>query len=346
MLAKEQKAKMNRKMNSICWTLNNWTDEEEFALLFPELPITYICWGEEVGEQGTRHLQGYAEFSYSVRFGTLKGYPGFGRMHIEERQGTQDQAIAYTKKDGLWIEIGTKRRAKKRGDRLDLDDARVAARDVGMREVAQWGSLQEIKVAEKYLTYCETKRNWKPTVIWLYGETGTGKSRMAHQMYPEAYTKSDSSKWWEGYDGHREVILDDFRGDWMPFHEMLTLLDRYERRVEFKGGSRQMLAETIVITSCHPPEEVYSGVCRERMDQLLRRIDITENLGANRVAPCPEVGGVILGPPSLDEGHHSTLGVCSDPSDPALHPHAPESRGGVEEPGAGVLGSALFDCLD
>lgn len=294
-------AKKDSQLLNVCWTLNNWTDDEEFALLFPELPITYICWGEEVGEQGTRHLQGYMELSHKMRLSSIKRLPGFARMHLEMRMGTQDEAINYTKKDGIWIEIGTKKRAHKRGQRLDLDDARTAARDMGMREVAAWGNAQEIRVAEKYLTYCEPKRDWKPTVIWLHGETGCGKSRMANALFPEAYTKGEGSKWWDGYDAHEDVILDDFRGDWMPLHDLLTLLDRYERRVEFKGGMRQFRAKNIVITSCKSPEEVYGGAQEENINQLLRRIDITERLerpgtgtlgpgrGGNTEPPLPQV---------------------------------------------------------
>ena len=34
-------------------------------------------------------------------------------------------------------------------------------------------------------------------------------------------------KWWEGYDGHEVVLLDDIRKDFCKFHELLTLLDIY-----------------------------------------------------------------------------------------------------------------------
>ena len=205
-------------------------------------------------------------------------------MAIFARKGTQKQAIDYTKGiaddktiNELWFEWGTKM-TNKAGQRRDLDDTRECARDLGMREVAQWANFQQIRVAEKYLTYCEPKRTTKPIVTWLYGRTGTGKSRMANQMFPDAYTKSEGSKWWDGYDRHKDVILDDFRGNWMTFNELLTLLDRYERRVEFKGGCRQFVAENIVITCCAHPKDIYD-VETERLDQLLRRIDFIEQVG-------------------------------------------------------------------
>lgn len=40
------------------------------------------------------------------------------------------------------------------------------------------------------------------TCFWIWGSTGAGKSRRAHEDYPEAYIKPQS-KWWDGYQGQR-----------------------------------------------------------------------------------------------------------------------------------------------
>lgn len=282
----------NSQIINFCFTINNYTVEEEFLLLFMAPPISYMIWGYEKGENETPHLQGYAEMTHRQRLTQIKKIPGFERAHIEARKGTQKQAIDYCKKDGDYFDIG-KPKVYKQGQRNDLDDVREAARTKGMKEVSCWANYQQIRTAEKYLQYNEPKRTWKPTVIWLHGATGTGKSRMANTMYPDAYTKADASKWWDGYDGQEAVIMDDYRDNWMSFNELLTLIDRYERRVEFKGGSRQFLATTIVIT-CHVhPKDLYQNVETERKDQLLRRIDIIEQMGLGT-----EVGGNTVGPDS------------------------------------------------
>lgn len=264
---------------NLCFTLNNYTLEEELDLLCTTLPVTYIVYGYEIAPTtGTPHLQGYMELNHKMRIDTIHNLGlGFQRLNLFPRKGKQEEAIKYCKKDGDWIEYGTPKKIQQ-GKRNDIDEVRTAAANQGMREVALWGSYQEIRVAEKYLQYCEPKRTWKPTVEWIYGKTGTGKSKYAHETLPDAYTKSDNSKWWDGYDGHENVILDDYRGDWMKLSELLTLLDRYERRIEYKGGSRQFLAKRIIITSCKSPQDCYN-VADENIDQLLRRIDVIRELG-------------------------------------------------------------------
>ena len=51
---------------------------------------------------------------------------------------------------------------------------------------------------------------------------------------------------------------------------MLALLDRYEMRIELKGGHRQFLAKLIIITSNQHPQGLYG---HESILQLLRRIN-------------------------------------------------------------------------
>ena len=141
-------------------------------------------------------------------------------------------------------------------------------------------NIQQIRMCEKYLTYCEKKRNWKPNVIWIWGPSGSGKTQLAHIICEneDTYMK-DESQWWDGYDGHKNIIIDDFRGKQMNFTYLLKLLDRYELRVQIKGGYRQILAKNIIITSIHAPDRSYSFLEEEEpMKQLYRRIDTFINM--------------------------------------------------------------------
>ena len=116
--------------------------------------------------------------------------------------------------------------------------------------------------------------------------------------YPDAYWCMSISKWWEGYDAHETVIINDYRKDFCKFSELLNLLDRYPYRIECKGSSRQMLAKTIVITTPKSPEETWKNRTDEDLTQLMRRIDKVlffevgtgtgTEVGGNTNSPTPE----------------------------------------------------------
>lgn len=111
-------------------------------------------------------------------------------------------------------------------------------------------------------------------VIWIHGPSGIGKTVLAHTMAgkEDVYWKKEGSIWWEGYDAHSVVVIDDIRADWWPFTYVLGLLDTKPMRVECKGSSRQFLAETIIITSLEAPQYTFGTVGNEPVRQLVRRI--------------------------------------------------------------------------
>jgi hypothetical protein len=148
-----------------------------------------------------------------------------------------------------------------------------------MREIVKVArSYQSIKVAEQYLKYHERKRNWKPVVKWFYGESGSGKTRQAiEELGEDHYPCMNTGKWFDGYDAHENILVDDMRKNFMHFAEFLKFIDRYAFRVETKGGTRQILAKKIIITSCHHPEDLFDT--REDIKQLLRRIDEIQQFG-------------------------------------------------------------------
>lgn len=273
-------------IRNFCFTLNNWTgDEYKQTEEYLRLNASYAVIGKEVGDEGTQHLQGYVELISKTRFTTIK--KNLPRAHIEVRRGTALQASDYCKKDNDYLEFGE---ISKQGHRTDLDTARRMAADEGMRAVSATCSYQQILSAEKYLTYNETARDFKPMVIWIWGPSGCGKSKLARELCGEdVYVKNDPSKWWNGYDAHDFVIIDDFRDSWFPMTELLRILDRYECRLEYKGGFRQLLAKTIIITTILPPKSSYGGH-GEPIEQLLRRIDDIVELSAP-VPDVPEVDG-------------------------------------------------------
>jgi len=255
------------RARSYCFTLNNYSEPERVAIT--EVDCHYLIFGEEVGESGTPHLQGYINYNDAKSLKACQKL--IPRAHWEVTKGNPIQASDYCKKDGVYFEKGKLPVPGKRNDiQIVRDQVKAGATMADVIESAT--SYQAIKIAETIFKYHEKPRDFKPIVKWYYGATGTGKSRKAYEEMPEAYTCMSTGQWFEGYDGHPQVIIDDMRGDFLKFHELLRLLDRYPMRIQCKGGSRQFLAREIIITSCNHPRETFST--REDIEQLIRRIDV------------------------------------------------------------------------
>jgi len=251
-----------------CFTWNNYPDDYDIVL--EKLKKNYLITGFEIGESGTKHIQGYVEFGTNHKLDRLKKIEK--SIHWETRKGTGVQARDYCMKDGNFKEFG-EIKTPKQGQRNDISKVREMVKTgKGMKDIVnEVDSFQAIRYGELALKYNENKRDWKPEVKWYWGPTGAGKTRQAMDEAKDPYVSGKNLKWWEGYDAHEDVIIDDFRKDFCTFHEFLRILDRYEYRIEVKGASRQLLAKRIWVTSCFPPEKVYET--REDVGQLLRRID-------------------------------------------------------------------------
>ena len=141
-----------------------------------------------------------------------------------------------------------------------------------------------------------TKPEWwaeKPTVYWIYGPTGTGKTKWASENFKDIYWK-DETKWWDGYDRHKTIFIDDFRASHMKFNCLLRLLDRYPFRCEIKGGYRWITSKNTIITKNRRPSDMYQ-LPDEDMQQLNRRIDKIirfDNTG-NMISQSQKSGNII-----------------------------------------------------
>jgi len=112
-------------------------------------------------------------------------------------------------------------------------------------------------------------------VFVFWGATATGKSRRAwDEAGLSAYSKDPRSKFWDGYQDQKNVVLDEFRGG-IDIAHLLRWTDRYPVRVEVKGSSRPLLAEKLWFTSNIDPREWYPELDLETKAALIRRLNIT-----------------------------------------------------------------------
>lgn len=277
--------KMAGRARRWVFTWNNYTDAdlELFEYMrdnMAEALLRRLIVGKEIAPTtGTPHLQGYFGFTKAYTLGMLKKRFG-NQPSFQIARGEDEDSERYCSKENLWINKGENLQGQ-RNDLTALSSAIQAGKGIGaMLDEELIGSLQQLQFAEKILKYKEPKRSWVPEVWVLWGPPGSGKTRRAHEILGDnLYVKRGSSgKWWEGYDGHENVLLDEFRGSDMPLTELLGILDRYEYRTECKGGSRQLLAKKIAITSPFHPREWYAHAKGEPLAQLQRRITFIENV--------------------------------------------------------------------
>ena len=90
-----------------CFTLNNYTEEDKKRVreAFTHEKCVFAVVGEEVGENGNEHLQGFVHFRMRKTFASVKKLiPG---AHIEVARGTDEQNQVYCKKEeNVLLEIG------------------------------------------------------------------------------------------------------------------------------------------------------------------------------------------------------------------------------------------------
>lgn len=266
-----------------CFTINNYGDGIVDELKTKLAGSVYYCFQREVGEQLTPHIQGYVYYKEVKSFKYMKEL-GLN-AHLSMARGTAEQNRTYCSKPGGtdFLEEG---RLPKQGPSKSASDKRDELDEAARSLVDKSCRVDDIALSNpglfvvynKGLTALESRlispRNPETPVkvYWLFGPTGTGKSKWAMEHFPQAYWKMGTNHWWDGYQGEETVIIDDYRTGFSTFQYLLTVLDRYRMRVEMKGSSIQLAATTFVITTPLRPEDTWTSKTDEAIGQLLRRI--------------------------------------------------------------------------
>lgn len=269
--------KDSKPHKSWAFTVNNYTDKNEDK--FQKLECNYVVYGREVGKKGTPHLQGCITFQSPMRFNACKKNIFTMGEHFAPVRNLEACRNYCMKDNDYYV-----RDNRRQGERNDINDAMVALKEGGMKQVLHNHPKEFLKYhsglrnAQLLLL---PRRTEKPEVHWRWGKTGTGKTRYVWDNHDvnDVYEK-DETQWWDGYEQQKVVIIDDFRGQF-TLNYLLRLLDRYPMKVQFKGGYTQFNSPIIYITSNKSPENTYQN-CGENIDQLLRRIDtVTEVTNGN-----------------------------------------------------------------
>lgn len=272
---------MSRYRN-VCFTLN----DPDGLLQFDSGFMEYLVYQEEIGEAGNYHLQGYCEFKQALVLGTAKALLGGMTVHLERRMGSAEQAIAYCKAE--FNGDGSAKRLphtspyefgepKQQGKRVDLNvfkDEVISGKrkrdliDDHLMIFARYPKLYDVINSNR------PEREIPPVVTLLIGPTGLGKSRFVYDKYrgdEELYQTplSNGTMWYDTYDGHKIVLIDDFAGSASHMHltTLLKLLDRYPQLVPTKGSHTWFYPTHVYVTTNILPKNWYKW--EDRAEQYL-----------------------------------------------------------------------------
>jgi len=277
------------RLRRFVFTVNNYTDQEYkwFTDKFVELhsPQWFIV-GREHGDEGTPHLQGACVLGYQKSFTVVKTWFGFKRAHIEVMRGQPIDSKVYCSKDDQQpFEYGS---MPLPGKRKDIEVA-VEAINNGetLRDMAMGDHGIAIVKFYKGLSVLRSMRSDPrnpenpPTIYWLYGETGTGKSKLAWRFGEVYGSRADifashgDLKWFDGYEGQKVVLIEDFRSKGVAFAFLLRIFDRYPINVPIKGAFANWNPEVIIVTTPKSIRDTFASRLEHRPEdigQLERRV--------------------------------------------------------------------------
>lgn len=275
-----------------CFTINE-NSAEPFSRTETPRPIwdpdtmDYLIFSMEAGTHV--HLQGYVVFKKKCRMAGVKKLLKDNTVHVEPARGTPTENKAYCSKldethlEGPW-EWGTLPACK--GHRTDLDSA-IGDIKAGkpMREVAHDNPATFVHYSKGLISLQALSfpsPDWRDLhVTWIWGMTGTGKTRAAYDSDPDLYKVIMPGQWYDGYDRQQTLLIDDFYGQ-IRCSDMLNILDGYKLQLPIKGGFTWAHWTRVFITSNVPPTEAYKvkadahtdcpGIPKDVMDAFLRRI--------------------------------------------------------------------------
>lgn len=248
------------------------------VLYHPEVPqlkgdIVYIKGQQEIGEGGLHHWQLLVVFSKKLRLRAVKEH-FCKEAHCEPSRSNAANDYVWkeeTRVAGSQFENGALPISRARS----TDWERVWDNAVGgrMEEIPRdilirhYSAIKRIRV-----DHVEPVERPDITVNVYWGVSGTGKTRRAHyEAGSGAFIKNPNTKWWDGYRGQKNVIVDEFVGR-VDISYILNWFDRYPCIAEVKGYSVPLEAVNFWVTSNVNPEDWYPDINPEQKRGLLRRL--------------------------------------------------------------------------
>ena len=236
---------------------------------------------EEAPTTGHEHIHLYVHFSKPYRINKkILSY----KQHIEVCRGTPKQNIDYIKKDGNVIfENGEPphQGLKTVRDLKALEADEVPPQYYKIKKEIDRNETDELTFMNM-LSEIEKDELKSPSIIYITGGSGKGKTYSAYKRALASYPKNEIGKLTlknEFVDVINErakcYVIEEFRPSQIKASDFLQLTDKYGYRANVKGGFVTLRPEMIIICSIKKPYEIYKD---EINQQFMRRITETVDL--------------------------------------------------------------------
>lgn len=166
------------RTNRVCFTINNYEEkdvEDIKKYMDDNREIVYMVVGEEIGESGTAHLQGFVHHTGDPKKGGLKFWkneiPGGHRAHFEAARGTDEQNETYCTKDGPFICVGEPQAQVNKwaqiieAAKLSVEDAMAIDPEYGLKCFNQIKAIHDEFNHPQMLFELPTLRDWQSAVV-------------------------------------------------------------------------------------------------------------------------------------------------------------------------------------
>lgn len=226
------------------------------------------------------HIHIYTEYKEKNKLSVSKCFGA----HIINKIDSQLNVINYVKNQ----ELGTIEEIGKKA--LYHRPSIAEIKTMNINELEELDSQQYYNIVSKEITRRNNKFNIdnndykgdKLKVFYIYGPSGSGKSKKALQIIKENgykyYDKIEySNNFYLGISGESKAcIYDDFRPSDMKVNEFIKFIDYYTNNLNIKGGSYKNNYELIIITSIRNPHNIYRSCTdkEETKTQWIRRMNI------------------------------------------------------------------------
>jgi len=233
------------------------------------LNATYSVFGDEVcPKTGQQHFQGYVIFKHRQRESTIR--KKFHKtIHWEAAKGNWVENLVYcTKSDTshpneIVLTHGKEPEFTDNGEREKSrwKKARLNAQAGKFDDIDDQIYVQNYKnlLAIRAANICDTEWLKEMPGHWLYGVSGSGKTFKARTAFPGRVYLKQLNKWWCGYEGEENVVLEDLdQSHAFLLYYIKIWIDIYPFAAEYKGGHvKQIRPKRIIITSNHAIKDVF-----------------------------------------------------------------------------------------